>query len=168
MSGTLTINSSGDGQLLSGHSWIEYAPDGGAAHTSGTWGNNPLGEGNGLHMDLEQGRNGDAQRSMHLDDEQERRLMATIEEYQKKGPDGWGYLSPCSTFAADAWEAATGERLATRSYGVVSNPSKLKESIEAANGKDEASARATLDTRPASSRRQIGEAVERCSTSSGW
>ncbi len=80
LSGTLTIHSSGvgDGSSgsggLSGHSWISYTPDGGITTTYGTWGNNPYGMGNGLHENLEQGRQGDASRSMYLNDEQEAAL----------------------------------------------------------------------------------------------
>lgn len=166
MAGKLTIHSSGTGDILSGHSWIEYTPDGGQTKTYGTWGNNPTGQGNGLFEDLELGRTSDASRSVHLDDEQEKRLNETIEKYRAKGADGWGYLSPCSTFASDAWENATGEELAHRSK-MISNPSKLKESIEAANKKDQAAA-ATPDplpapARPPSSRRPLSSAVQPCS-----
>ena len=133
MAGTLTIFSSGDGTLLSGHSWIEYQPDGGSPTTYGTWGNNPRGLGNGLHENLELGRPGDATRTVHLDDAQEAALYKKIEEYKAKGADGWGYLTPCSSFASDAWVTATGEKLEDREYGVISNPSTLKQSIDTAN-----------------------------------
>ena len=164
MSGTLTIHSSGDGSILSGHSWIQYQPDTGGSSTYGTWGNDPLGQGNGLHKDLEEGRTGDAYRSEHITDEQEKKLFAKIGEYEKKGDDGWGYLHPCSAFAADAWASATGEHLADRSYGVISNPSKLKESITAAN-KADAKARPDPPPLPGQSSRKIAEAVEPCSGS---
>lgn len=137
MAGTLTIHSSGDGNILSGHSWIEYTPNGGTSKTYGTWGNNPNNLGNGLHEDLELGRSGDTQRSAQLTDEQEAQLMAKIQQYKDQGEDGWQYLSPCSSFAADAWETATNESLAHRSI-IISNPSKLKESILAANARDAA------------------------------
>jgi hypothetical protein len=165
MSGTLTIHSSGDGSLLSGHSWIQYQPDTGGDTTYGTWGNNPMGQGNGLHTNLEQGRTGDASRSVHITNEQEKKLLAKTDEYQKKGEDGWTYLHPCSAFAADAWAAATGEHLADRSFGVISNPSKLKESIIAA---DKADTRFRPDPPPVPghSVRQIAEAVEPCARSS--
>jgi hypothetical protein len=163
MAGKLTIHSSGDGSLLSGHSWVEYQPDGGEARTYGTWGNNPTGRGNGLFVDLEKGRAGDASRSVRLDDEQEKKLYAKIKSYQDKGQDGWGYLSPCSAFAADAWQTATGEKLSHRSMGI-SNPSKLKESIKGA-GQAKAQSPPRL-TRPASSRRLIRQAVEPCSRES--
>ena len=40
---------------------------------------------------------------------------------------------PCSTFAADAWHAGTGETLNTQ-WGPISNPSTLTNSIISANG----------------------------------
>jgi len=163
LAGTLTIHSNGDGGLLSGHSWIEYQPDGGESHTYGTWGNDPLGTGhNGLFSDLEKGRTSDASRKARLTDEQEKALFKKIGEYQKSGDDAWGYLNPCSGFAADAWGAATGEKLDHRS-GIISNPSKLKESINAANKKSLAPP--TLKpspARPASSRRPIDSPIEQC------
>lgn len=162
MAGTLTINSSGDGSLLSGHSWIEYQPDGGESKTYGTWGNNPTGkDSNGLHEDLEKGRVADASRTVRLDDEQEKRLLDKIKEYRDKGQKGWGYLSPCSAFAADAWQAATGEKLAHRS-GIISNPSKLKKSIEAAEKKGATSKPSSQPSRPKSSGRSIAQAIEPC------
>ena len=148
MAGTLTINSSGDGSLLSGHSWIVYQPDGGNATTYGTWGNNPGGLGNGLHLNLEAGRVADASRTVRLNDDQEAKLLAKIKEYDGKGANGWGYLSPCSAFAADAWQTATGESLSDRS-GIISNPSKLKQSISNANGTGTVSA--PVVKRPSSS-----------------
>lgn len=133
MAGILTIHSNGNGELLSGHSWLEYQKDGDAASkTYGTWGNNPTGKGNGLFENLEQGMQSDATRSIQISDEQEAELIKKIAEYKKLGPDAWRYLNPCSGFAADAWATATGEKLDHRS-GVVSNPSKLKESIVKAN-----------------------------------
>jgi len=93
LSGTITINSSGDGgsSSTSGHSWICYTPDGGSPKTYGTWGNNPRGLGNGLHENLEQGRTGDASRSQHIDDDAEKRLMDKINDYKKKGENGWKF-----------------------------------------------------------------------------
>lgn len=88
-----------------------------------------------MHEDLELGRTSDVSRTTHLDDAQEALLLNKIEEYRKQGGDGWGYLSPCSTFAADSWETATGEHLDHRKGGVISNPSTLKDSISAANAK---------------------------------
>lgn len=166
MAGTLTIHSSGTGELLSGHSWIEFRPDGGKATTYGTWGNNPTGQGNGLFQDLELGRPSDASRSVHLTDAQEQRLNDTVAKYRAKGTGAWGYLSPCSTFAAEAWENASGEGLSHRS-GIISNPSKLKLSIAAANANDQAKAAAhdpmPAPKRPPSSRRVFGTATQPCS-----
>ena len=39
--------------MLSGHSWVSYKQDGGDTTTYGTWGNNPMNTGNGLHENLE-------------------------------------------------------------------------------------------------------------------
>lgn len=164
MAGTLTICSNGDGTLLSGHSWIVYQPDVGPAVTYGTWGNNPGGLGNGLHRDLEAGQPALSSRAARLTDDQEAALMAKIKEYEDKGAKGWGYLSPCSTFAADAWEAGTGESLSHRK-GIISNPSKLKQSIEAANGVG-AVAPPAPGGRPASSS-SLSSPIRRCSSSGG-
>lgn len=138
-SGTLIINSngSGDGSSgsggLSGHSWISYTPDGGGTTTYGTWGpkSNPAGE--GLLTDQElKFRPADATRSTHINDAQETKLYGVISDYGKRGASGWGYLSPCSSFASDAWKASTGESL--NPNGPYSNPSSLKNSIINANG----------------------------------
>lgn len=163
MAGKPTIHSNGDGALLSGHSWIEYTKDGGEAHTYGTWGNDPLDTGhNGLFSDIEKGRTSDASRSTRPSDEQEKMLFAKIGEYQKEGDGAWGYLNPCSGFAADTWETATGESLDHRS-GIISNPSKLKESIQAANKKiPVVPTPKPTPARPASSRRPMGSPVEGC------
>ena len=165
MAGTIVIHSSGDGQILSGHSWIEYTPDGGAPNTYGTWGNNPTGTGNGLFEGLELGRTSDASRSMRIDDQQEKKLYDTIEKYKKEGGDAWGYLNPCSGFAAEAWKAATGESLGHRS-GIISNPSKLKSTIDAANANDVKKASKAdpkpNPSRPSSSRRDCRSSVQTC------
>jgi hypothetical protein len=165
MAGTLIIHSSGDpgsANLTSGHSWIEYTPDGGAATTYGTWGNNPNGLGNGLHEDLELGRTGDATRTARLTDEQEKRLFEKIKEYKDEKEDGWGYLSPCSTFAADAWEAGTGEKLSHRTL-VISNPSKLKEAIEQADAAGAVAPPLPPARGSSSSAPKAGSAVQPCS-----
>lgn len=168
MAGILTIHSSGTGEILSGHSWIEYKPDGGEAKTYGTWGNNPTGEGNGLFENLELDQPSDASRSMRISDQEEAKLFNKIKEYKQLGQEGWGYLSPCSTFAADAWEAGTGEKLAHRSGMAISNPSKLKSSIDAANKKDMKAAaapdRKPKPVRPSSSRRSYNNSVQPCSS----
>ncbi len=164
MAGTLTIHSNGDGSIMSGHSWITYQPDGDKPTTYGTWGNNPDGLGNGLHRDLEAGRVSDVSRSARLTDDQEKALMAKIKQYEDKGEKGWGLLSPCSTFAADAWKAGTGESLSHRS-AIISNPSKLKGSIEAANGVGPVSPAPTVG-RPSSSS-FLRSPTQKCSSSSG-
>lgn len=166
MAGTIKIHSSGSGDILSGHSWIEYTTDAGVTNTYGTWGNNPTGNGNGLFEGLESGRTSDASRSMQINDEQEARLFGTIAKYKQAGKDGWGYLNPCSGFAAEAWKSATDESLGHRS-GIISNPSKLKESIEAANAKDAKKAKQDdpqpVPARPSSSRRDCRSSVQPCS-----
>ncbi len=135
LSGILIIQSSGNGgsSMVSGHSWISYKNDSGGTTTYGTWGNNPMNLGNGLHENLEAGRAGDASRGTHIDDAREARLMGLINAYKGMGPDAWQYGAPCSTFARDAWEAGTGEHL-NSNYGPISNPTTLKESIISANG----------------------------------
>ena len=95
--------------------------------------NNPLGLGNGLHENLELGRIGDASRTMYLNDTQQAKLYALIKQYRDMGQDGWKLGTPCSTFAANAWKSATGEKLNVH-WGPISNPTTLKESIIAANG----------------------------------
>jgi hypothetical protein len=167
MAGILTIHSVGDGNLTSGHSWIDYQPDGGEDTTYGTWGNNPQDPttrvplGNGLHTNLELGWPDDAHRSIRITDKQEKQLFAKIKDYQDTGADGWSLLWPCSAFAADAWQAATGERLADRSFGIISNPSKLKSSILAAN-KESPEPALQPSQRPPSSRRPVSSAVQLC------
>lgn len=163
MSGKLTICSNGDGTLLSGHSWIVYTPDGGEPTTYGTWGNNPGNLGNGLHRNLESELVPMSSRVAILNDEQEAALMAKIKQYEDKGADGWKYLSPCSGFAADAWKAGTGEDLSHRS-GIISNPSKLLQSITAANGLGEVAA--PTPKRP-SSGSSLQAPVLRCSNAGG-
>jgi hypothetical protein len=167
VAGILTIHSSGDGSLLSGHSWIEYQQDGGETHTYGTWGNNPRGLGNGLHEDLELGQTSDASRSMHISDDQEAKLYQTIDVYKSKGEGGWEYLNPCSGFASEAWEAATGETLSSRSYLIVSNPSKLKESIQEADTSDslQDTGAADVPARPQGSSRSVTDPISRCPNS---
>lgn len=133
LSGTLTIYSSGTSGL-GNHSWISYSSDTtGATTTYGTWGNNPTGSGNGLFTNLESGRGADATRSEHLDDTQEATLLATVDAYKKMGASAWTYGDPCSSFAATAWNASTGEHLSPY-RGPVSNPTSLTYSIIGANG----------------------------------
>lgn len=178
MAGTLTLHSQGSGDLLSGHSWIEYKRDGDPASTTyGTWGNDPTGEGNGLFRNLEAGKPSDASRTVWINDEQERRMMETITAYEAKGQDGWKYLNPCSGFATEAWQSATGEKLPHRRFGI-SNPSTLKDSINQANKGVKPGARRravrrsvpnsikrrqeSRSRRPVSSRRSVRDACEPC------
>jgi RHS repeat-associated protein len=132
LSGTLTVYSSGTSGL-GNHSWISYTPDGGGITTYGTWGNNPTGAGNGLFTNLEQGRPADATRTEHLNDDQEANLMNLINSYRNQGAGAWTYGAPCSTFAANAWNTATGEQLSPY-WGPISNPTSLTNSIINANG----------------------------------
>ena len=101
--------------------------------TYGTWGNNPTGKGNGLFENLELGRGADATRSSHLNDEEEKKLLALIQQYKSEGSDAWQLGSPCSSFSRNVWETATGENL-NSNYGFISNPTTLKNSIIRANG----------------------------------
>ena len=160
MGGTVTVKSNSDGTLLSGHSWIEYTPDGGPTQTYGTWGNNPGGLGNGLHEGLELGFPSDSSRTARLTDEQERALMDLIKKYKDQGAGGWGYLSPCSTFAADAWAAGTGEKLTHRSMAL-STPTTLKSSIESKNKASPAPPPPAA--RPKGSSQSIKNPVQSCS-----
>jgi hypothetical protein len=139
MPGTLTIHSNGagteisNGNILSGHSWIEYHKDGEAqSKCYGTWGNNPGGRGNGLHEDLEKGRPSEASASVRLTDEQETKLFAKINQYKALGSNGWQYGNPCSGIASDAFGAGSGHQLNSRT-GLISNPSQLKSSINEFN-----------------------------------
>jgi RHS repeat-associated protein len=138
LSGILVINSSGAGDRIlgsggvSGHSWVSYTPDGGQTATYGTWGNNPQGLPNGLEHNLELGRIGDATRAAQLTDEEEAAFYGVVKGYEGEGENAWGYLHPCSSFAADAWNSSTGESLSPN--GPYSNPSSLKQSIIDANG----------------------------------
>jgi RHS repeat-associated protein len=131
LSGIITINTlKGGGGSLDGHAWITYTPDGGETVSFGTYGNrNPT----GLYTNLEL-QSGypapDVSRSMHLNDIQEQNLFQAISQTQEAGSLGWNYTSPCTTFAANAWSAATGEGLYT---GVLNSPSTLANSINNAN-----------------------------------
>lgn len=135
MSAILTIHSSLTSDTRFGHSWIEYCPDAGAAVTYGTWGNNPTGHGNGLLENVETGYRSDTSRALDISAEQENRLQVILECYRRRGADAWSLLTPCSAFAAEAWEYVTGERLAHRT-AMVSNPARLAKSILAANAAD--------------------------------
>jgi RHS repeat-associated protein len=123
-----------------GHSWISYTPDDpssssgqGATTEYSTWsGMNTRGMPGGLNENAET-RIGlyqpTAARFAHIDDAGEKALMRQIDRYRRVG---WSYDYPCSAFAHDAWEAATGENL-HQSYAGYSNPTSLNEGIKAAN-----------------------------------
>jgi RHS repeat-associated protein len=146
-SGTLAIFSLTDeeegsfGQLAAGHSWIGYTPDDpssstgqGATTTYSTWSAmNQRGIDGGLNRDVEE-KLGDykpkAARYARLDDAAEARLMAVIANYEKNLK--WSIEHPCSSFAHDAWQAATGEDLHYK-YGGQSNPTSLAVGIQKAN-----------------------------------
>ncbi|MCX6855167.1 MAG: hypothetical protein NTV80_09695, partial [Verrucomicrobia bacterium] len=135
LAGWLTINSSSGGSCGgssgggSGHSWITYHEDGEAnANTYGTFGN---GGRDGLYQNQEASLYGQITRTTYIDDSQQAALRALLADYKAQGEKGWSVTKPCSTFAADAWKAATGESL---SPGVVSTPKGLGNSILNANG----------------------------------
>jgi hypothetical protein len=140
-SGMLAVRSVGEhggssSSISDGHSWITYTPDGGTRTSFGTYGNSPGGQPNGLVQDWELRKSygpGDASRSTWISDEEEKRLMALIDKYRKMGEQGWLLSRTCSTFASDAWQAATTEHLDPYSKGY-DNPTALRESIIKANG----------------------------------
>jgi len=132
LSGWLTIYSSGT-SWIGNHSWISYTPDGSGTTTYGTWGPGSNLDGTGLLSNQEVGRGSDASRTEYLNDLQEAQLMALIQQYKSQGANGWQYGSNCSTFAANAWDSATGEALNTL-WGGISNPATLTSSIISANG----------------------------------
>jgi RHS repeat-associated protein len=122
----------------SGHSWISYTPDGGNKTTYGTWKwDNSDRDARGLYENREAGIMCGGNVACHyayLDDNEEAKLFGIIGDYRNKSQshDAWSYLSPCSSFAADAWNAATGEYLSP--YGPYSNPTSLYNAIIYANG----------------------------------
>jgi hypothetical protein len=68
---------------------------------------------------------------MHLNDAREKRLLQMIDKYDKLG---WSVHAPCSRFARDAWQAATGECLRDSKYkDGQSNPTSLKFAIGEVN-----------------------------------
>jgi len=68
-----------------------------------------------------------------LDAEQLKSVQGFIDKTTAKGEGAWKLLSPCSTFARDAWKAGTGENLKNTFMGV-STPNQLAISIQKANG----------------------------------
>lgn len=132
MPAILKIHSSRTSDTRFGHSWIEYCPDAATSVTYGTWGNNPTGKGNGLLENVEIGYQSEISRALAITSEQELRLQAILQRYRLRGEHGWTLMSPCSAFAAEAWEYVTGEHLAHRSARI-SNPARLAKSILQAN-----------------------------------
>jgi hypothetical protein len=135
MSGILKIHSNASDGGIFGHSWIEYCPIDGHPVTYGTWGNHPEGGANGLRENLEAGQRGDYCRAAFINRQQVSLLFAAIEVYRRKGPAAWSLATPCSSFAADAWEAATGEKLAHKT-AMFSTPARLARAIAEANAND--------------------------------
>lgn len=135
MAGILKIHSRAAESGRLGHSWIEYCPIDGVPVTFGTWGNNPTGQGNGLLVDTEATFKADATRSRIIDYGQEQRLFEVINDYRRRGEQAWTLRAPCSTFAAEAWEYATGERLIHQT-ALISNPGRLVRSIAVLNRRD--------------------------------
>lgn len=141
-SGQITIYSNAGGgdssqNMVSGHSWVTYTSDGTNKTTSyGAWGNNPYGEGNGVleNVELTKGMTvSDSSRTSHIDDNHEKAMFSTIQDYKDRGSSGWMLMAPCSAFAQDAWDSATGEYL-NANTSIVNNPQTLKNSIVNANG----------------------------------
>lgn len=143
LSGMLTIHSTGEkgssDNLFSGHSWITYTPDGGTLTSYGTYGNHPEGQVNGLLQDEELRRGygmGDTTRKTWISDYEERKLQKLIDDYKAKGEKGWSSSNTCSSFASDAWYAATDERLDPNPAGDPwPTPTGLSQSIVDANGR---------------------------------
>lgn len=130
-----------DGNL--GHAWLEVRQvnEKGEAlktETLGTWNWNPPNydperssqEGSGMFVNAELNRPSDVSRTTELSPEQQQALQQAVEEYREKGADGWSYREPCSHFASDVWERATGEHLRD---GWISTPRGLGNSIREAN-----------------------------------
>lgn len=132
MTSILKIHSNASEGGLFGHSWIEHCPLDGQPVTYGTWGNHPNNGANGLRENLELGRQGEYCRVAFINTPQEKRFFETITTYRAAGASAWSFTNPCSAFAAEAWEAATGERLAHRN-AMLSTPAKLARSIAEAN-----------------------------------
>jgi hypothetical protein len=135
LSGTITINtadpdSSGSIAYFSGeygHARIQFMPDGVTVGpvSYGTFGIPPQ-YGLRTNHELQLGYEPDCSRSKHIDDNAERRLFRLLDAYKSKGGRGWTWHHPCSSFAADAWNTATGEHL---SSGCPSTPAALRRSI---------------------------------------
>lgn len=108
--GTLGLHTIGDRRSL-GHSWISFQAPGRAHETYGTWGAVPGSPaGRGLFQDLERRLHlqPQASTSVQLDAAAVQRLRTLLLAYDGLGKQGWSPLRNCSTFARDAWLAATG------------------------------------------------------------
>jgi hypothetical protein len=131
--GTLTISANGEGGGLcgsgglSGHSWLTYTSNDGTVVTYGTYGNNPCGLGNGLHVDLEINIAAQASRTVVINGAQLSMLHTQLLDFVQMGQRAWGDFYPCSTFSSHIWNVVTGETLSP--YGPYSNPSSLKNAI---------------------------------------
>lgn len=112
---------------------------GGVTTTYGTWsnGSGPEGGPGGLRVNQEKDLPypNVSTRSANLTAEQLKSVQGFISNTAAKGEGAWKLLSPCSTFARDAWRAGTGENLKNTFMGV-STPNQLAISIQKANGGD--------------------------------
>jgi hypothetical protein len=136
-SGELTIYSHGtDSADLTGHAWVAYRPDKTGKTTT-----------YGVHLDgirdnLDSGwyktpagaEHVIAGRTRHIDNEGEKRLMKVVNEQRALGTGAWSVTKNCSTFAASAWNAATGERFMPEGSVIIGTPNTLMRYITNANG----------------------------------
>ena len=151
LSGTILIHANRQSNMsgtLWGHAYIEFKRDGsnksttyGTVISRGIVNDSAASYINGSFRSVI----GDATRSMHINDEQEKSMFGEIGDRATRGTlltrgmggyiHVWSLTSPCSDFAADVWEAATGENLQDRHlWGLgLSDPSVLADSIDAAN-----------------------------------
>jgi|GEM_PF-6797858 len=129
--------------LVSGHSWLsykvtDYVENNRATSiyenytTYGTWGITERTDEKGLYLNLEKNYSYKASRYTSIDLGEEKELFRQIDAYTEQGQDAWSYLSPCSSFANDVWEAVTGETLIPS--GIWSTPTSLIEFISHKNG----------------------------------
>jgi hypothetical protein len=162
MAGILKIHSRAADAGRLGHSWIEYCPIDGVPMTFGTWGNNPTGQGNGLLENTEVIFKADATRSRFIDHVQEQRLFEVINAYRLRGEQAWTLLTPCSTFAAEAWEYATGEHLMHQT-ALISNPGRLVRSIAESNLRDSPSTHVPHPKRQAASPSRPSDGADKSS-----
>ena len=103
----------------------------------GTWGHNIGGE-KGLRENTQAEFDlisESVNRSTWINDFQEALMLSVISDYANEGEDAWSYWNPCSAFATDVWNTATGEYLQDRwlcGFGY-SDPNVVSESIQEAN-----------------------------------